>query len=89
MAHEVILVQAEDKHPLQCQFVVDRIQKLDPSASLKHTEPLHTPHLSMHRSPCLMLPSLGKLLLRCPLLPVAFHDPLAILYGSLLPGTLP
>ena len=89
MAHEVILVEAEDKHPWQCQFVVDRIQKLDQSASLEHTKPLHAPRLSMHRPPCLTLPSLGKLLLKCPFLSVAFPGPLAILYGSLLPGTLP
>ena len=57
--------------------------------SIPGAEPLHNPRLSMHRPPCLTLPSLGKLLLRCPLLPAAFPDPLAILYGSLLPGTLP
>ena len=51
---------------------MDRIQKLDPSASLGHTEPLHTPRPSMHRPPCLTLPPLGKLLLRRPLRPVAF-----------------
>lgn len=55
----------------RCQSVVDRIQKLDPSASLGHAEPLHTPRPSKHMPPCLTLPSLGELLLRRPLRPVA------------------